>query len=1060
MNMISTGSFLTEMDATEKQQTIAEKFARVWEMKNAKAARAGGVSLMALSLAACGSSSTTSDSSGGTSGGTSGSTDEVTPISQSLNTTVDDVTGTTGDDTIRAVVDADTAGNDTLNTADVIALGAGSDTLDITFEVAATTAMPSATITGVENFVLTNVSGNALTASFAAIAGEESITNDMSTSDVTLTNLASGTSVTVNGNGAVTNANTAAGWVADTTAATINITGGVTAGTITVTGADLLTETYTSSGAANVTGAITSAATTTDVVINASSNLQATITGTAVDTLTISGAGNVDLNGGTLDATIETVAAGASTGDVDIILGNVAGVADVAGVDVADVTVTTGAGDDDVDMSNVLTAMEMTVSTGAGDDTITIGSALVDAAADGSRVADSIDGGAGTDILSMTSAIANGHAAITSISGIEEITISNTLAHSFTTANFQAGITTVNLAGGTGTLTLDAGANTVNLTDQLAGGALGLTDTGTATTDSVTVVNEDAAADAFNGQAITSTGFETVNIVTTGTGAATAQSVGAIAITADTGGTGTVNISGTNRIDLDGDITADVLNLSGLTAQAAGTATADMTGQNLIATAGGTATITGSAGDDVLIGDADDTTNIDGGAGDDNITGGTDAETIGGGAGDDTIDGGGGADTITGGAGDDQITLNGTTSSIDAGDGDDTVIAAGNLAFGASVIGGAGTDILSVNAAVTAPNGSVASGFETLVLATHAGITVDIGNFGNNTFSTVRVDDATNATVVQSIAGQNVQTGVVLGGTLTVTLEDATGNEDEQTITVSADASVTQTSDIIVADVEVINLVSDDSDNDAGANQHTILIDADTAHTINVSGDAGVIFTGSGDVADVTTMNAAGVVLDAVTDNGITYAASYNTVGGNTVVTGSNGVDSLTGGANTNDVISAGTGADTIVYTGGSDTFTGGAGIDTFDIQATGATGAYVTIADAAADDIIDLSDAAVTNSANIAAGNHDFNAAAWNALEVTLGAAATLDNYLDSASNGADGSTEGQIEWFEFGGNSYIVVSNDNTDNYTSATDSVIIISGTGILDDATMDDGVLTIA
>jgi hypothetical protein len=52
MNMISTGTFQAEMDATTKQTSLAEKFAVVWEKKNAKAARAGGVSLMALSLAA------------------------------------------------------------------------------------------------------------------------------------------------------------------------------------------------------------------------------------------------------------------------------------------------------------------------------------------------------------------------------------------------------------------------------------------------------------------------------------------------------------------------------------------------------------------------------------------------------------------------------------------------------------------------------------------------------------------------------------------------------------------------------------------------------------------------------------------------------------------------------------------------------------------------------------------------------------------------------------------------------------------------------------------------
>jgi hypothetical protein len=33
MNMISTGTFLPEMDASTKQATLAEKFAGVWEKK-------------------------------------------------------------------------------------------------------------------------------------------------------------------------------------------------------------------------------------------------------------------------------------------------------------------------------------------------------------------------------------------------------------------------------------------------------------------------------------------------------------------------------------------------------------------------------------------------------------------------------------------------------------------------------------------------------------------------------------------------------------------------------------------------------------------------------------------------------------------------------------------------------------------------------------------------------------------------------------------------------------------------------------------------------------------
>jgi hypothetical protein len=62
MNMISTGAFLTEMGASGKQDTLVNKLVTAWEKKNSKTARAGGVSLMALSLAACGSSDDTSSS--------------------------------------------------------------------------------------------------------------------------------------------------------------------------------------------------------------------------------------------------------------------------------------------------------------------------------------------------------------------------------------------------------------------------------------------------------------------------------------------------------------------------------------------------------------------------------------------------------------------------------------------------------------------------------------------------------------------------------------------------------------------------------------------------------------------------------------------------------------------------------------------------------------------------------------------------------------------------------------------------------------------------------------
>jgi hypothetical protein len=59
MNMISTGTFQEEMDTSKKHEALVTKLVRAWEKKNSKIARAGGVSLMALTLAACGDDDTT-----------------------------------------------------------------------------------------------------------------------------------------------------------------------------------------------------------------------------------------------------------------------------------------------------------------------------------------------------------------------------------------------------------------------------------------------------------------------------------------------------------------------------------------------------------------------------------------------------------------------------------------------------------------------------------------------------------------------------------------------------------------------------------------------------------------------------------------------------------------------------------------------------------------------------------------------------------------------------------------------------------------------------------------
>ena len=151
--------------------------------------------------------------------------------------------------------------------------------------------------------------------------------------------------------------------------------------------------------------------------------------------------------------------------------------------------------------------------------------------------------------------------------------------------------------------------------------------------------------------------------------------------------------------------------------------------------------------------------------------------------------------------------------------------------------------------------------------------------------------------LVQSVRSENITITAALAADATITMEDATGTADSATITISSAAAVDTTNDILIAGVETINLVM--TDTNTTAHQNTIDLGADSATAINLSGNAGAIFAtgGNTDIADVITMDASGITLGAVTDNGVTYAATYNTVGGVTTHTGSNGVDSLTGGA-------------------------------------------------------------------------------------------------------------------------------------------------------------------
>jgi hypothetical protein len=184
MNMISTGAFLDEMDASNKQGSVST-LVKAWEKKNAKIARAGGVSLMALSLAACGS-----DDAADTTAAADTAADTTTTTPVVVAPVAQNFVGTTGIDTFVGGGAADTmsASNTTLNAGDSFSGGEGADLLAI-FSAAAATLGGFST-TGVET-ISASSSGGLVTVNMGNVSGETAMRVTGSSNDVTFTGQAS-----------------------------------------------------------------------------------------------------------------------------------------------------------------------------------------------------------------------------------------------------------------------------------------------------------------------------------------------------------------------------------------------------------------------------------------------------------------------------------------------------------------------------------------------------------------------------------------------------------------------------------------------------------------------------------------------------------------------------------------------------------------------------------------------------------------------------------------------------------------------------------------------------
>jgi len=264
------------------------------------------------------------------------------------------------------------------------------------------------------------------------------------------------------------------------------------------------------------------------------------------------------------------------------------------------------------------------------------------------------------------------------------------------------------------------------------------------------------------------------------------------------------------------------------------------------------------------------------------------------------------------------------------------------------------------------------------------------------------------------------------GAGATVTMSDATGTADSFNIVTKVDASNLDFGTVDVAGVETLNITATDT---TPVNTTTGAATISKA-TLTVTDAAvkAIVVTGNSDL-DLT---AAGTALTSVDASAATGKVNFSSAVNNAVIKGGSAADTLTATGNSQK-LHGGAGADTLVVTGNLTELTGGAGADTFNIgDATTNVNSYATITDLAAGDKIKFSEGA----ANFAAS------------KVVLANTAVFQDYANAA---IAASSDGEVSWFQFAGDTYIIEnvaiggqnSPDNEVTFTNGSDIIVKITG-----------------
>jgi S-layer protein len=1031
MNMISTGAFQTEMDASNRQPTLAEKFVAGWEKKNAKAARAGGVSLMALSLAACGSDDTATTTA--TTSTTTTTTATVTPVAKTLTLTtgIDSGTDFTGGD----AADTFKATASTLSISDSLDGGSGTDTLKITDTAGglASGLATNLTLTSIESL---DISTTASVGSVGTTAVPQVNTYTMSGAtanvvgitsiDIGANTLASDAALTVTFNG-----NTV-GFASDTNVE--ETTAANMANAIDLASGNANTATV--GGVVKVNDASHTAGTTvTFDNKSAAMNITAgmTVTGTSI------AAGTTVVSATATVLTLSAASSGSLANNATLTIGG--------GLDHVVIFGEANGGQPNVGISNS-TGMTVLTSATAVDGTESNSVTFTYGESSGSYLVGATDAATATNFVAALNAVAGSTVAVATGAAVAvtAATAGTALpAIAFTAASTDVpsvAYTTANVSSSAvGVYDVSTHTAITDITASAVGGA----NMKLAATQDATVVN---AVDATNGAGeVQVVGGKVLNVTTAGTGSVDIDgaAITAVTVTGGSGGVDINNLGGAAGTTLAEGETLTKVTLTGVDGNSAlsGDALLDVTvggsttgartitinndqataGHDLKVTAAGTGyqadgttavqtvvtdtnakqidlAVTGKSSIDLTGNSAMKTLNVTGDAAsivsaDMAILTKVDASGNSGGVNLGAIN----AATlaVTGGSGTDKLTIDTTAKyAINMGGGADTVTVTSATHAQAAVSGGDGTDTLVVGTTTLFDSSAEVnkySSFETLSLAddNNTAENYNMALFSGVTKVSIAAmshanDDITLTDMSATQAGDIHVVGD-LAGDLTVDLLTDTGTTDSTSITLGAGTTTTEAYDI------------------AGA------LVANGFETINLATNAGPSANAAGtqaDIASFTSDKATAVTMTgakfSLANAAVTKAATYDATAltGGLTIAGSLVALSTVQGSELVDTMTVGQIGSTYNGNGGKDVIKG----LTTAIMANG--GSFTTIDGGADTDTIQTTDAAqtlvdadFTNISNVEKLLLDVDGGA-NALSVT-GSAEFSEAFSSGATIDAD---------------------------------------------------------